>query len=122
MSDDQIPDLAAIRGRVEKATEGPWHRIESRDVFAAIVAPSIATICMDCENASDADFIANARTDIPQLLALVDRLLPYCGHKAGCNKVEGDGIGRKWPCDCGWSSIEQAIRAAIEKGRQHEDY
>lgn len=51
-------EIEAIRKRVEQATEGPW-----KDYV----------IQFGC-NRADAEFTANAREDIPKLLAEVERL------------------------------------------------
>ena len=80
-------DLDAIRARVEAATEGPW------EAFATTVAARVDTGCRggcsglpgvhetacgweDVAGAADRDatFIAHARTDVPALLAEVERL------------------------------------------------
>ena len=71
-------ELETIRKRAEQATEGPW-RIE-KDSYVCnagyhttdtIISPDITS---EVYEEYDADFIANARTDIPKLLAEVDRL------------------------------------------------
>ena len=74
-------ELAAIRERAEKATPGPWFG-EGAEVFTRGDASFnwIPTIyhgrspeqCRQQEQ--DAAFIAHARTDIPALLAQVERL------------------------------------------------
>lgn len=81
------PDIEAIRERAEKATEGPW-------VSIADVRPSVTVINPQNEyaergyigygnllflnkytgNMNDANFIAHARTDIPDLLAYIAEL------------------------------------------------
>lgn len=48
-----------------KATPGPWEVATSRDVWSAVIAPGVATICMEIENDADARLIAAA----PDLLA-----------------------------------------------------
>lgn len=82
-------ELAAIRERVEAATPGPW-AVPGANVFR-VIAPEAEhhnptqgrtspypwrVICdaglWDME-AADIDFIAHARTDVPALLAEVDR-------------------------------------------------
>lgn len=83
------PDLAAIKARADAATEGPWavaeaesnrlgnHRIVYRvekdeqgtnwqvAVTYGFSNPGIA-------DEADAEFIAHARTDVPNLLAALD--------------------------------------------------
>lgn len=76
-------DLDAIRQRVEAATPGPWiqgtmaHLIIGGTLQEEIVAcwnvrekNSLAQSFAQATN--NANFIANARTDIPQLLAAID--------------------------------------------------
>ena len=76
-------DLAAIRQRVEKATEGPWYTgfdYEKHD--PTVIAPGYIEHTIDypldevgLENGkADAEFIAHAREDIPALLAEIERL------------------------------------------------
>jgi len=81
-------DLGAIRGRVEAATEGPWRTVDERgqkfalcaDGTDLLVESEIGLICetdLDGLNECaepDAAFIAHARTDVPALLAEVERL------------------------------------------------
>lgn len=69
-------DLDAIRQRVEKATFGPWGSHDEDEVVAGDWDVHIAT-CWNSgippdEATNNANFIANARTDIPQLLAAID--------------------------------------------------
>jgi hypothetical protein len=86
--------LAAIRARAEKATKGPWEteweqiqyeRWNRRygEFHAYAMTPMVVAKSVDDKEAvakaieqveADADFIANARTDIPALLDEVDRL------------------------------------------------
>lgn len=74
-------ELEAIRKRAEQATEGAWEMDITDDGntmefsvtfdvdnYAAIMCDSVL------DSLATADFIANARTDIPKLLAEVDRL------------------------------------------------
>jgi hypothetical protein len=86
-------DLAAIRAREEKATEGPWSADSDQHTpakwergygqfHAFSLGPTLKASVADgdaCERAlrqaeADADFIANARDDIPALLDEVERL------------------------------------------------
>lgn len=76
--------LEAIRKRASLATEGPWatgtgyeqasrgNYVFTTEGFGAIVAAECGGDCV-LEDA-DAEFIAHARTDIPALLAEVERL------------------------------------------------
>ena len=76
-------DLAAIRQRVEKATEGPWNTgfdYEKNDPI--VLAPGYIEHTIDYtlteggleHGKADAEFIAHAREDIPALLDEIDRL------------------------------------------------
>lgn len=78
-------DLDAITARVEAATEGPW---EWEDDAPDLIAPDpdplfpdwpYTFVITDCNGVAsvgpaDREFIAHARTDIPLLLAEVERL------------------------------------------------
>lgn len=72
-------DLDAIRARVDATTAGPW---EARmDEVRAAEIPATSKKCRresfwlaDTLGDEDATFIAHARTDIPALLAEVERL------------------------------------------------
>ena len=72
-------DLAAIRQRVEKATDGPWNTgfdYEKNDPI--VLAPGYIEHTIDYtlteHGKADAEFIAHAREDIPALLDEIDRL------------------------------------------------
>ena len=95
-------DLAAIRQRVEKATEGPWNTgfdYEKNDPI--VLAPGYIEHTIDYtlteggleHGKADAEFIAHAREDIPALLAEIDRL------NATIQRVREDAIswvGKAW--------------------------
>lgn len=76
-------DLAAIRERAEAATVGPWEATRARGgsrLLSCVIAPDDPTgddrasaVTLDVLPA-DAEFIAHARTDVPRLLAEVERL------------------------------------------------
>ncbi|GGP13446.1 hypothetical protein [Oceanobacillus neutriphilus] len=69
-------ELEAIKERCEKATEGPWH--------TAVSSRFPHEDCIMFENKEvaeayeyyDAEFIANARQDIPKLIAEIEALCP----------------------------------------------
>jgi len=64
-------DIEAIRARADKATPGPWH-IED---YGYMWNNAGRVICKVYDNQRrNADFIAHAREDIPDLLAEVERL------------------------------------------------
>ena len=73
-------ERAEIAARAEAATPGPW-ATESMDGFHYLshgIGDSLLTVDDDeigcVENKGDSTFIAHARTDIPRLLAEVERL------------------------------------------------
>ena len=65
--------IEAIRGRAEKATAGPWYTASTTD-GPWIIEENGNIISGTCAHVSDGGFIANAREDIPALLAEVERL------------------------------------------------
>ncbi len=71
-------ELASIRQRCENATSGPWiSYIEGRDHTSGsnfIITGSGEDIALTGATNADQDFIANARQDIPRLLAEIARL------------------------------------------------
>lgn len=67
-------DIAAIRERAEKATAGPWETLADEgeyDFWGSVKGPDYG-VCHDVQIGYDALFIANARQDIPALLAHVE--------------------------------------------------
>ncbi len=77
MSDAKALDIAAIKARADKATAGPW-AWNSRHGLGApnrlVMWPSHEYGCdLDIEGEeADLDFIAHARTDIPDLIAALE--------------------------------------------------
>jgi hypothetical protein len=75
-------DLDAIRERCERASKGPWNQKPNPLACAPEITNGereIAKVLFymgseDREVFPNADFIAHARTDIPLLLAEIDRL------------------------------------------------
>ena len=71
-------ELDTIRRRVAAATRGPWSRWAGWDRQDNCVKSDsredMHTVADVIPEADDAAFIAHARTDIPALLAEVDRL------------------------------------------------
>ena len=71
-------DLDAIKARCEAATQGPWkvaepgYRVARDDGTGFLVASTF--MATDSRDLPDATFIAHARTDVPALVAEVDRL------------------------------------------------
>lgn len=83
-------DLDAIAQRAATATPAPW---ETEGLSNAIVAPALGlcadgirpcAVAEDVYMAADRNFIAHARTDVPMLLATIERV------RAVCDQVETD--------------------------------
>ena len=71
-------DTTAMRARVDAATEGPWISEYSREQGTCVIPhdarstrEAVATTHL-YDQAADAEFIAHARTDVPELLAALD--------------------------------------------------
>lgn len=80
MNDNKL-DLEAIRKRAEAATEGLWTNfedvayLERRQVYEYDeLTETNVDVIADCRRIQDAEFIANARQDVPALIAEVERL------------------------------------------------
>lgn len=80
-SDAQGLDLDAIKAREEAATEGPWYQGRASrqyetdcDVFSGPDMETAHDIATYCWSAEDATFITKARTDVPLLVAEIERL------------------------------------------------
>lgn len=69
-------DLQAIRMRAEAATPGPWVKDNDSPI---VRGPEMILYDEGGHSDPDADFIAAARTDVPALLAEVDRLRAALG-------------------------------------------
>ncbi|TKI65587.1 hypothetical protein FC756_16185 [Lysinibacillus mangiferihumi] len=74
--------LNAIKERVAKATPGPWESEETTEGHIDIFNPNQDyAICQtgnetyDCLNDGDTEFIKHAITDVPALVAEVERLM-----------------------------------------------
>lgn len=77
------PFLAAVRARVAATTPGPWLSDPGDDgvwtMAENCTGGTIAYINFDNQTGAhhpgeDAEFIAHAREDVPQLLSLIDRM------------------------------------------------
>jgi hypothetical protein len=69
-----MPDLTAIRRRVEQATSGPWQR-HGADVHAGgqpLLRGRDGTGEARAQADRDAEFVAHARQDVLDLLELID--------------------------------------------------
>lgn len=133
MSD--VLDLEAIKERYEKATEGPWKRrgdwIDGGD-YDEVLAPrpvSCMTYCyggssqIEMEDA-DAEFIAAARSDVPALVAEVERLREALNSQ----REEIAAEVNRWamnrdPSDPEGSSVwSYAFRYAADRIRHPDEY
>ena len=76
MTDPMTPErLAEIEARAEAATEGPWEAWDRGIGFEVHVnAECLNSEFRETFRQADAEFIAAARTDVPDLLAEVRRL------------------------------------------------
>ncbi|PAD91668.1 hypothetical protein [Shouchella clausii] len=87
--------LAAIRERCDKATEGPW-----KEYGCYVAQDGLIVAEAHLSEAEDVEFIAHAREDIPMLLAEIEHLKwdlsheYYEGFKHGHSEAEG-GEGAK---------------------------
>jgi len=113
--------LAEIRERVEAATPGPWQYRET--VFGArsttVMAGSTQVGYFSVGQAmpTDAKFIAHSRSDIPFLLAELDKRQAAIDavHRPHFEKTFGYdicvGCSAQWPCP-----TVQAVHTALEGG------
>lgn len=72
-------DLEPIKAREQAATEGPWEKRPvggglDFDVSSTIRGDLVGDYRGQFNREEDADFVAHARTDIPALIAEVERL------------------------------------------------
>lgn len=136
-------DSSAIRARCEAATEGPWVRWNTvgdlENNYAWTIARPYDERCTDtdchpacgktvlvtgaegCENCyvspQDAEFIAHARSDIPSLLDVNDRLLAEIERlNAVIAKVEALAV--KWDA---YSYVGPGYDTAVAYGDGRED-
>jgi hypothetical protein len=100
-----VIDLDAIKARAEVATPGPWEE-DGSEIY---VVGSRAWVAESCHLAEygvtahgdlDAEFIAHARTDVPALVAEVERL-----------RADLAGVGRMARED--YARAEQAEQALV---------
>lgn len=104
-----MSDLDAIQRRADAATEGPWKSEPYRGPheFVRVTSPVDCGIHNLAEDVRphDAEFIANARTDIPTLLALV---------RSQQARLAVVAELANWAGKHGWKLDAAAIRAALE--------
>lgn len=109
--------LEAIRQRAEKATAGPWtHSLLSPYEGWYVMRNGFILAEMYADNElADAEFIANARTDIPQLLTEIARLRRQ-NHELFAELRQKDEIiaDRDWSIGFAVDEVERVHRA-LEK-------
>lgn len=73
-------DIDAIKARVENATDGPWAWSDAEtfqawpgSVRSTVMPDDFADEVAQTFQGQDAEFIAHARTDVPALVAKVER-------------------------------------------------
>lgn len=86
--------LQEINGRAEKATPGPWD-----DAYGAVYADGYQVCDVVLEN--DVPFIKFARTDIPDLIAEVERL-------RNSNEVLAETVSQ-YEAENRWIPIEESL-------------
>lgn len=95
--------LAEIKERADKATEGPWFQVVRGVIEHELPDKNDnGTICSVIDNIDrDLPFIAHARTDVPKLLAVIEKLI-------GLTDVMIEGKGTAVYSDKSWNlkSIE----------------
>ena len=114
--------LAIIQSRADAATPGPW--VNDGDVVQDLSQARqtgehewnrMGIIAEEHVRAEDADFIAHARTDVPNLVAAVEAVLAlheedlYRGHLSnGCRTCGNGPNGEGYPCAT-VRAVEQAL-------------
>ena len=83
MTDPIIDRLDQIKGRADKATEGPWEHYGdgNHEVYQAVEYDDGdlgGYITWSVPARADAEFIAAARTDVPALVDALTRVLERC--------------------------------------------
>lgn len=136
-TDRPPPDLDAIRARADAATPGPWAHGDFDDfmgcgqvftVHPDLMGGSIAAPSGDCyprsgyDPQADMAFIANARHDIPALLAEVTALRAELDKAkanectALCGDVEQERDELRAELDAARAAHERALYDAHERG------
>lgn len=113
--------ISQVKARESKTTQGPW-ALDSMGMF--VFGPDMEMIASEgiigaeygnaiirgagrgLPMASNADFIARARMDIPKLIRLVEVLTEETPHRSWCNVY----TSRIESCDC---DMQVAIAAAL---------
>jgi hypothetical protein len=94
-------ELQAIRARAEKATTGKtpeWYVDDEYENIVVREAWDCKLIAQGIPSKADADFIAAARQDVPELLAEVERLKEQFAHISdmAAELYEVDTVKNEW--------------------------
>jgi hypothetical protein len=106
-------ELAAIKARADAATDGPWTCEpggDESDVYSEASVPlgcSRTCVLIDAR-LRDSEFIAAARTDVPRLVAEVERLRAWIDHVG----LFAAGRSRVLYCDQIVDMLESAMSGA----------
>ena len=107
--------MRAVEARIEAATEGPWSVYRTR-VGTYVTRPDLLGVAREWSlvwQDADAEFIANARADLPRLLAAIRAV------QAAIAGVELDARFRSdW--EDGRAALAQEVRVAITDALEGE--
>ena len=109
-------DLDPIKARADAATEGPWG-VEDARVFGDDGRTQVCTLSGTRAWLPDAEFIAHARTDIPALIAEVERLRELCEEKDAAFQYATDNARRLTPCEISEVRKRQVERSMAQVKR-----
>lgn len=94
--------LNEIEARANAATEGPWWadwRFTDWEVCCTVGDHGLPALIASDADGEDAEFIAHARTDVPDMAAALRAVLKLHKHHAGRG---GEHCGRCFPDEWGW--------------------
>lgn len=123
--------LAKIKARADAATEGPWvefcgdisQQIPHEETGVLDVYPGSEDICTHEDGVlrvEDIDFIAHARTDIPALVAEVERLQEEVGRWIDEERVslELDAIEARKEAEKLQSALDSVVPLNVKMNRE----
>jgi len=127
MSDSKKPKLSEIRAREQAATEGPW-RVGRDSLDCETPWPSriialrdgkhIAHLAKAGTSEKDAAFLVRARTDIPYLLDLVERmgerLDSFVANHSTITTMTPETHTSGYTCTCGLCKRARALLEEIK--------
>ena len=110
--------LNEIEARANAATKGPWHPENDPDEFPQVLGPIRkgdrivvqSWIAPEVSSGEDAEFIAHARTDVPDMAAALRSVLelhapdytypdcPKCSECPDLASTEARRVAVTWPC------------------------